>query len=70
MQAHSEEEKRAERRARIIKYSQKPELIFNYRTPYNDVWERADLQEQYGFTARYPDADQAGKLVTLLPTDP
>jgi beta-lactamase superfamily II metal-dependent hydrolase len=57
--------------ARIIKYGKsgdrKPELIFNYRTQYTDVWERADLQEQYGFTTRYPDAEQPGQLVSLLP---
>jgi beta-lactamase superfamily II metal-dependent hydrolase len=57
--------------ARIIKYGKSagrnPELIFNYRTQYNDVWERADLQEKYGFTARYPDAAQPGQLVSLLP---
>ncbi len=56
--------------ARIIKYGKcdgrNPELVFNYRTQYNDVWERADLQEQYGFTARYPDAEQAGQIVSLL----
>jgi beta-lactamase superfamily II metal-dependent hydrolase len=57
--------------ARVIKYgksgNRNPELIFNYRTQYNDVWERADLQEKYGFTARYPDAAQPGQIVSLLP---
>ena len=56
--------------ARIIKYGKSggrnPELIFNYRSQYNDVWERPDLQEQYGFTARYPDAEP-GQVVSLLP---
>jgi beta-lactamase superfamily II metal-dependent hydrolase len=56
--------------ARLVKYGKPaagaPELIFNYRTKYNDVWERADLQEKYGFTARYPDAEQAGYMVSLL----
>jgi beta-lactamase superfamily II metal-dependent hydrolase len=57
--------------ARLIKYGKSgdrnPELIFNYRTSSNDVWERADLQEKYGFTARYPDAAQPGQMVSLLP---
>jgi len=56
--------------ARIIKYgksgARNPELIFNYRTQYNDVWEQAELQEKYGFTARYPGEGQAGHLVSLL----
>jgi len=57
--------------ARIIKSGKSggrnPELIFNYRTPYNDLWERADLQEKYGFTARYPDDAKSGQVVSLLP---
>ena len=57
--------------ARIIKHGKpgrgKPELIFNYRTRYNDVWERGDLQEEHGFTTRYPDAEQPGLRVSLLP---
>ena len=57
--------------ARIIKYGKSggrnPELIFNYRTKYSDVWERGDLQEQYGFTALYPEAEQPGQNVSLLP---
>lgn len=56
--------------ARIIKSGKvgrrKPELIFNYRTPWNDVWEREDLQEQYSFTARYPDPEQTGQVIPLL----
>ncbi|HYC92755.1 MAG TPA: CHAT domain-containing protein [Thermoanaerobaculia bacterium] len=54
--------------ARIIKYrkigDRKPELIFNYRTPLNDVWE--GLQDRYGFTAHYP-AEEPGQVVSLLP---
>jgi beta-lactamase superfamily II metal-dependent hydrolase len=57
--------------ARIIKYGRarrrKPELHFNYRSEYNKVWERADLQEKYGFTTRYPDAAAVGHTVSLLP---
>ena len=40
---------------RIIKYGgERPELHFNYRTRYNEVWKRPDLQERYGYSARYP----------------
>ncbi len=57
--------------ARIITHgkpdSRNPELIFNYRTRYNDVWAREDLQEKYGFTARYPDSGESGQVVSLLP---
>jgi hypothetical protein len=57
--------------ARIVKYGKagrrNPELHFNYRSKYNDIWERADLQEKYGFTARYPDAAEVGHTVSLLP---
>lgn len=56
--------------ARIIKYGKStgrdPELVFNYRTQYTDVWAAPDLQERYGFTTRYPDAGQAGQIVSLL----
>lgn len=56
--------------ARIIKHGKaddrNPELVFNYRTQYNDVWEREDLQEQYGYTARYPDGEEPGQVVSLL----
>ena len=38
--------------ARIIKYGgDRPVLHFNYRTRFNDVWARPDLQERHGYTA-------------------
>lgn len=56
--------------ARIIKHGKAggrdPELVFNYRTQYTDVWADPALQERYGFTTRYPDAGQAGQIVSLL----
>ncbi len=52
---------------RIIKYGgERPELHFNYRTRYNEVWKRPDLQERYGYSARYPQEDQGGGDVSLL----
>jgi len=54
--------------ARIIKYGGKgPVLHFNYRTRYNDVWERPDLQKRYGYTATYRKDDQPSASLALLP---
>jgi len=54
--------------ARIIKYGGKgPVLHFNYRTRYNDVWERPDLQKRYGYTATYRKDDQPSASLPLLP---
>ena len=53
---------------RIIKYGgDRPTLLFNYRSKYNEVWERPDLQEKYRYLARYPEAGRAGAVVSLLP---
>jgi beta-lactamase superfamily II metal-dependent hydrolase len=53
--------------ARIIKYGgSRPSLVFNYRTRYNDVWERPDLQEQYQYTTQYPAGDLAETTVPVL----
>jgi len=53
--------------ARIIKYGgPNPELHFNYRSRYNEVWARPDLQEKYHYRAFYPEEGQAGKRVSLL----
>ena len=42
-------------------------LHFNYRTRYNDVWARPDLQERYGYATNYRKDDQASGTVALLP---
>jgi beta-lactamase superfamily II metal-dependent hydrolase len=56
---------------RIIKYGgDRPSLLFNYRSKYNEVWERPDLQEKYGYLARYPEAGREGAVVPLLPGAP
>jgi beta-lactamase superfamily II metal-dependent hydrolase len=53
--------------ARVIKYGgNRPALVFNYRSRYNDVWERPNLQEQYRYTAHYPEAESIGSTVSLL----
>ena len=52
---------------RIIKYGgARPELSFNYLSRYNDVWKRPDLQERYGYSARYPEKAEEGVAVALL----
>jgi len=52
---------------RIIKYGgERPTLHFNYRSRYNDVWERTDLQAKYSYAARFPAAEAAGLAVSLL----
>lgn len=53
--------------ARLIKYGgPKPELYFNYRSRYNEVWGRADLQEKYGYRAVFPGENQVGLKVSLF----
>jgi hypothetical protein len=53
--------------ARVIKYGGgRPDLYFNYRSQYNDVWERPDLQDKYQYAAYYPDGTSAGRTVSLL----
>lgn len=52
---------------RVIKYGGKrPELHFNYLSRYNEVWKRADLQERYKYSARYPQQADEGVGVSLL----
>ena len=53
--------------ARIVKYGgANPELYFNYKSRYNDVWARPDLQEKYGYRAFYPEGDRVGQTVSLF----
>jgi beta-lactamase superfamily II metal-dependent hydrolase len=53
--------------ARVIKYGgARPTLHFNYRSEFNRVWESADLQQRYGYSARYPAPDAAGLRLSLL----
>ena len=47
--------------ARVIKWGgAQPELGFNYRTQYNDVWDGKPLREQYGYKVSYPASDAGG----------
>jgi hypothetical protein len=52
---------------RIIKYGgARPTLFFNYRTRYNDVWEKPELQERYGYSAVYRRDEEPSSVVSLL----
>jgi CHAT domain/Metallo-beta-lactamase superfamily len=53
--------------ARVVRYSsEKPALCFNYRTRFNEVWDRPDLREKHGYTARYPAEGKTGLTTSLL----
>ena len=46
--------------ARVIKYGgANPQLYFNFRTEFNEVWAREDLQEKYGYSTVYPNPDDS-----------
>lgn len=47
--------------ARVIKWGgAQPELSFNYRTRYNDVWDGKPLRERFGYKVSYPASDAEG----------
>jgi hypothetical protein len=53
--------------ARIIKYGGKtPDLHFNYRSKYNDVWSKPELQQKYAYSVHYPVGAAPGVCVSLL----
>lgn len=41
------------------------ELVFNYRTALNQVWDAPNLQAQHGYSVRFPRAGEAGIAVDL-----
>jgi hypothetical protein len=47
--------------ASVIRYGKcGAELVFNYSNPQTRQWNSAELREQYGYTARYPEAGVSG----------
>jgi beta-lactamase superfamily II metal-dependent hydrolase len=56
--------------ARLIKYGRQggvpPALVFNYKSPYNEVWADPGLQKKYEYSTVYPPEGQAGITVSLL----
>ena len=50
--------------ARVITWGgAQPELSFNYRTKYNDLWDSKPLREQHGYKVSYPASDTEGTLL-------
>lgn len=43
--------------ARLVTIKDNPEIIFNYRSKDNVIWELPELQEEYTYTTRYPDGE-------------
>lgn len=51
--------------ARIVKYGgDHKDLVFNYKTEFNGVWDDDELRQTYGYTTTYPDAADVGVSVT------
>jgi len=42
-----------------------PELLFNYRSEYNKLWDNTQWMEKYGYSVKYPDEHQEGLQVDL-----
>lgn len=56
----------AEALARVVKYAGgKPRFYFNYRTRFNEFWDRADVREKYGYSATFPPDDTPGIVVAV-----
>jgi len=56
----------AEGVARVIKYGgKKIELLFNYRTEFNEVWDNDKLKDKYGYKATYAEGAKTGLAVEL-----
>lgn len=52
--------------ARVIKFGgQKTQLIFNYRTKYNMIWDNKSLMKKYGYSVNYS-IDKSGQTIDLL----
>jgi hypothetical protein len=41
------------------------ELVFNYRTEHNEMWDASDLKADHGYRARFPEDGQVGIAVDL-----
>lgn len=52
--------------SRIIKFgSENAELIFNYKTEYNEIWDEQRLKKDYGYSVSFPTAGAKTKVVSL-----
>jgi hypothetical protein len=52
--------------ARVIAFGNKPKLLFNYRTEFNEIWDAKMLMQVHGYAPMYGDEDQ-GIAVRLIP---
>lgn len=51
--------------ARIIRYADRPELIFNYESEETRLWDDPDLRGRFGYTVRYPPGKNGFHAVAL-----
>ena len=52
--------------ARVIKFGgQNPELIFNYRTEFNSIWDKPHMAKQYGYTVAFSPTNKTGQTIEL-----
>lgn len=52
--------------ARVVKYGGKPEIIFNYKTRFNEMWDSKELQDKWGYRATYPESDDGNGVIIDL----
>lgn len=48
--------------ARVVRHGNQPNLVFNYRSEFNEVWDNTFLQQDYPYTVEYGD-DEGVTLV-------
>lgn len=51
--------------ARVIHFAGQPELIFNYRSDENAIWEESAIQQLFDYTALYPEQGKKGIKISL-----
>ncbi len=52
--------------ARVIRFGgPEPELIFNYRTEFNQPWDNQQLEKKYNYRVQFPEGGAAGIVVEL-----
>jgi beta-lactamase superfamily II metal-dependent hydrolase len=49
----------------ILRGGERPRLFFNYRSPYNALWDNARLRARYGYDCAYPEQGGEGLRVSL-----
>jgi hypothetical protein len=52
--------------SRIIKYGDKPEVCFNYRSDEADLWDNNRWRTKWGYTTRYPKPAAPGHIAVDL----